>query len=510
MDNDAVTASAAAPLPTQRSVHLIAIAAVACLLFIQSTAFEFTNWDDHLLILGNPAAQSLSWNNLATAFTQFTVNHYHPLVIVSFAVDATLGGMTPGMFHLTNMLLHALNAVLVYLLAERLTRNLRLAFAAALLFAVHPIHVEAVAWISARKDLLSTMFVLIVLLAAYRASEARTSLRLSVIVFFVMALLSKAIAVVLPFLLLVFDWMREGTLTKEHWKKQIPLFVLSAAFTVIAFYAQYSDGSVSPVQPGGLGNRMVIPFYAFWWYVSKFFMPVALSPFYPFPASIGEELPFVAWLCPLLVALAALLLWERRNRFRVPISFILFFGISIVPVLQIFLVGRAMTADRFLYLPSVGLCLLAGFGYDLLITKVVQRALHRTILATGFTLLLLSIGLTARQLPVWRSSLSLWTSAIETAPTVAESYSKRASALVEQNKLREAHRDLMMAVELNPAEPAHYLNRALSYFRLGQRDSAITDLQMAYKLNPNLPVFQGSKNTRPVVADSLKWKIPKN
>jgi hypothetical protein len=467
----------------EQRLHLLALFLFGVLLYAVTLGAGFTNWDDQFLVLQNNVIQSISWATVEAAFSHFFLNHYHPLVILSFAIEFAVGGLNPFFFHLTNITLNGLNGVLVYLICMRLSGNAHVALVSSLLFVVHPVHAEAVAWVSARKDLLSTFFYLLGIVFYLKRGTNRLKTLLLATTAFVFSLLSKASAVSFPAVLIVLDAFNEEKLLRRHFAEKVHLFALSLIFSWIAVKAQYSTGFIPNASQTSIAHALTIPFFDLLFYVLTFLAPFSLSPFYPFPGDIGADYSIFFWLSPALVAVTTILIWKFLRTNRLFILGVVVFLVAIAPTLQLIPVGRTLAADRFLYLPSFGLC----FSIGVLIASLMGHASIRTrmltagICFTGFALFAL---LTVRQSSYWQSSFTLWSRVIKQSPTLAEAYSKRGTGLIEIGDLARAQEDFSRAIVLLPSEPEFYYNRALTNHQLHRVDSAIADMDRAIATSP--------------------------
>ncbi|HNB82033.1 MAG TPA: glycosyltransferase family 39 protein, partial [Chitinophagaceae bacterium] len=321
------------------------------LVFAQTLDHSFFTIDDATYVSSNALVQHPSMKILTTPVCQ----NYHPLTMISLALDATAGENNPAIYHRTNLILHVLNSVLVLFLAYRLLKNSRSAFFVSLLFAIHPLHVESVAWIAERKDLLYTLFYLLAMLTYIQYLEKKKVLWILITgLLFAASLLSKSQAVPFPFILLLLDyWYHRsdwGILALE----KIPFFILSLFFGFIALQTQ-SDAVRDFLAEPVLMKRIVMAFTAIGLYFVKLLVPYSLSVFYPYPSGMQMQPEF---LLALLLLLAALFLLFKYRRDRIIVFGSLFFLISLVPVLQFKSFGAAFMAERYTYLSSVGLFLI--------------------------------------------------------------------------------------------------------------------------------------------------------
>ena len=342
------------------------LALITFALYWRALHFPFITYDDRLYVSENPhVLGGLNWSNIVWAFTTWHTGNWHPLTWLSLMLDAQLFGKNAGGFRLTNVLLHAANAVLLFLVLRQLTRfEWRSAFAAAL-FALHPVHVESVAWISERKDVLSAFFFVLVLGAYGRyASHSTLGRYANVVLLFVLGLLAKSMLVTLPLVLLSLDfwplqrWRRILDLRQLVIEK-LPLFAIAAAFSVVMFLAQRSAGSTMAMTLFPLRARIENALVAYDRYLGKLFWPCDLTLPYPFSRSISAfEL---CWAALLLFAISFVTIRMARRHGYLLMGWLWFLGM-LVPVIGLVQVGPQAMADRYMYLPAIGVFIAITWG----------------------------------------------------------------------------------------------------------------------------------------------------
>lgn len=475
----------------------------------------FINMDDPFYLTENPVVQQgLTWDGIVWAFEKAHVANYHPVTWLSHMLDCSLFGMNPRWHHASSLLLHAINVVLVYLMLKWMTgRQWAAAFVAAL-FAIHPQHVESVAWLSERKDVLSGLFWLLTI-AAYawyvgaggwwRYGLAMLGLALG--------LLSKPMVVTLPCVLLLLDvwplgrtrWFAPATRDEPDAQgaaagdgdaagdaaapisrqrsvpflllEKVPLFLLAVACSAITFLAQRTGGAVMTTDQMGLDHRAVNAVVAYARYARKFLWPSDLAAFYPLHP--WPVMTFLGCLAA-LAALTALFLWQSRRRPYLGVGWLYFLG-TLVPVIGLVQVGSQSMADRYMYLPMIGLGVMIAW----LAVEWRPRVGARATAVAASVALAACGAVTFRDAGAWRDSERLFTRAMEiTGPTV---FSLRcvAASLVERGEAAQAVEKLRLAVSLQPAN-AHS-RRLLAYALRGdkQYDQAIRELEVALSLKPD-------------------------
>ena len=370
-------------------------------------------WDDDPYITLNDAVKSF---DLKALLTEFHVGNFHPLTMLTLAVEYALVGESPWLYHFNNLLLHSANSLLLYLMILRLSGKFWVAILTAVLFAIHPLHVESVAWAAERKDVLYVFFLLLAMLQymTYVGSRKWLSYGLSLL-FFVLACLSKGMAVVLPALLLITDWwMLDRKLSLQNLVDKIPYLIVTFAFAYIATTAQKEAGADASTLISSIytaAERFQIVAYSFLFYWVKTFWPIQLLPFYPYPPKPNGALPSVYLLASFLLIVFAVMVyvWGRRDK-RIWWG-VGFFIISISTVLQIFPVGSAIVADRYYYLSSVGPLFLIAAGISWLMEKYANVG---NLLAV-FVLLACAV-LTFNQVSHWKNGLTLFAPAEQVYP----------------------------------------------------------------------------------------------
>src|SRR5881296_2260229 len=456
---------------TQRWRHWLVpslIALVTFAAFLPALQNQFVSWDDPENFLDNPHYRGLSWTHLLWMWTTHQ-GHYIPLTWMTLGLDYLLWGMNPVGYHLTSLLLHAANAAVFFFVVRRiLTRALpspserghALALSAgfaALVFAIHPLRVESVAWVTERRDVLSGLFYLLTILMYLRAREREERGRgwywLSVAAF-VGALLSKSMVVNLPVVLLILDvyplrrlggavgWWNEPA--RRVYVEKIPFVLLAAAASAVALMAQLShDTMVSVVQLSALG-RLAVSMYGVSFYLWKTVAPVNLSPLYELPPTVNPWAPPFLLSYGLVLAITAIVLAFRRRMPGLPAAWVAYVVI-LLPVLGIFQSGPQIAADRYTYLAGLGWAILAGAG----LLSVWRR---RPFLVTGLTVcLLVGLGvLTWNQAQIWHDSEKLWSHAAAIDPGSPVGQYSLGLALARQRKLTEAIEHFKTALRIKP------------------------------------------------------------
>jgi len=395
-------------------------ASVACILLIGFLAFSpclrsgFCNVDDDCYVYRNPLITDLSWNGISRIFasTDYTVL-YTPLVFLSYAIEYHYFNLNPFPYHLTNLILHMCNCALAFWFVYALVGSIPCAFAASLLFGIHPLRVESVAWITERKDVLYAFFFLAALVCYLRYRARRTRGRYCLLMlFFILAILSKPVALILPFALLLCDYYIEGTIHRADILEKIPFFVLAAlALCLSILNGRQHLGAEAELTAL---DYFCIGCYAALFYLFTSLIPAGLSCLYPYPLKTQGHLPEIFLLSPLVVAALALLAaWSGRHTRKVIFGG-LFFLITVSPALRMFPPGLIIVADRYTYLPSLGLAFIAAA----LITWWSGRGRWPAALAAA--ILVASIGalsfLTWNRCGVWENNLALWDDAVNKCP----------------------------------------------------------------------------------------------
>ncbi len=456
--------------------------------FLPSLSNDFINWDDGVYILSNETTQWKSETPLKEMFTQPIVegDNYLPLTWLSFGIDYMIGGLKAAPYHRTNLLLHLLNTFLVFLFCYRLTaKNWIIAGITSLLFGIHPMHVESVAWIAERKDVLYTFFFMGGMLTylRYRATEQATWL-VATFVLGLASLLSKPAAVVFPIALWLIDLYQGRKWEARMFVEKIPFLVLSVVIGITTIKIQ-SASAISTPDAYSLGQRISFAGYGFMMYLAKLFVPINLSALYPYPVKNSTEaLPLIFKVAPLLaLIISGAFAWWMRTSKAILFGF-LFFVLNLVLVLQLLPVGNAVMADRYAYLAYVGIC----FALASVLAKLYEeRPSLRLILLAGVgAFCLLMTGMTYQRCGVWKNSGTLWSDVIEKYPESSIAYFKRGEYHSEKNKPQQAFKDYSSSIKYNPNDAKALTNRGILYFGQQKYEDALKDYDRAVAADPSL------------------------
>ncbi|MDD2815214.1 MAG: tetratricopeptide repeat protein [Thiotrichaceae bacterium] len=464
---------------------------------------EFLTWDTHLYVIETKMIRSLAWENLWQMLTSLQVANWHPLTWFSYSIDYAIYGLNPWGFHLTNSLWHSANTVLFFLLALKLlklhnstisteNRNLWIAALAALWFGIHPQHVESVVWIAERKDVLSLFFSLLTISTYlnYAQTRLRRDYFLSLLCF-CLALMSKPMAVTLPVVLLLLDiyplrrtfWTaspRQESLLKLGIEK-IPFFLGSLLDVWLTMLAQHQASAIVSLEKVSIAGRVLNAFDSIILYLSKFLLPIGLSPLYPLDRHIVENpLAFMAVAAVILLSALAIYAWYKRQ-FAWLICW-LFYLVSLLPVLGLIQVGSQAAADRYAYISTLPFYLIVatGFSYGLFHPRWIRRV------ATGIGVLLITLGLsyaTVQQSKVWKNDLGFWGYVLTFAADMPAIWLNVGNAYFRMGEYQKAIEVLQKSPGLRPNQysAVHY-NLAQCYVKIGQ-------LQTALELYQNLIVY---------------------
>ncbi|MCC6501644.1 MAG: hypothetical protein IT362_00735, partial [Deltaproteobacteria bacterium] len=359
---------------TSRLLPGLIAAAITFLVFLPALSGGFVNWDDQRYVYENTLIRSIDLEFLKTIFSTIQVSNFHPLTMLSYAVDFALWGENPFGYHLENVILHAINTFFAGWLAVRLVeargnRNHISAFIAglttALLFGLHPMHVESVAWISEKKDVLSGLFFILSLLAYLRYHRNRSFSSYALcFAFFILSLLSKPMAVTLPAVLLIIDMYPLERHSKEGFGRmlleKIPFFFASMLIAVVTVIAQSGSGALRSLETDPLGLRVLTAFRGFIFYLVKLIFPTGLAPYYPHPLeqSITNYQYWGAIVIFVAITAAAVYAF-KKGKAAFPGAWA-FFVVTLLPVIGIIQVGRQAAADRYIYIPAIALFVLIG------------------------------------------------------------------------------------------------------------------------------------------------------
>lgn len=459
-------------------------------------SFEFVNYDDNLHITDNPQVMAgLSWQGVRWAFTTSHTANWHPLTWLSHMVDVELYGLQPGGHHLTSLLLHAANALLLFMFLTRATGALWASSFAAALFALHPLRVESVVWVAERKDVLSLMFGLLALHAYLRYVKRPAACRyLPVLGMFLLSLLSKPMLVTLPFVLLLLDYWplhRYGSDSGDTpglqpiaparlLGEKVPLFVLSAVACLITFNVQQRGHTVASVDAYPLFSRLENALTAYVRYLGSLLYPVDLAVFYPLPATVH---PGIALAAALLIGAITIAVLRARQRLPFLVTGWFWYLGTLVPVIGLVQVGAQARADRYTYVPMIGIALIIAWGGKELARDNPGR--QRALAVAATVLLLLLCGLTWRQTGFWRNSQTLFSHAIAVTDNNYVAQSFLGTDYFSRGRYREAAHYYSLSLSIMPDQAEVHHNLGLTFLQKGDRARAEHHFRIARRLMPD-------------------------
>lgn len=493
---------------------------VTCAAYIRVFSSGFIeSYDDEMYITLNPAVlQGVSWDSLKWSLTTFVSGNWHPITWWSHLIDVSLFGLNPAGHHGMSLGFHIINSVLLYFFLLRTTGKRWCSLVTAALFAVHPLHVESVAWVAERKDVLSTLFALGALHAYVSfANTERIRFYLHLFVLLCCSLMAKPMMVTLPFVLLVLDYWPLARYRTYRWRtlvmEKLPLLVPVAIISGVTIVAQQSAGALKTLADDSLAMRVGNALYAYLVYLKKFSLPLDLASFYPYtPIPMSQVVIAVV-----ILAVISVLVWLFRvQKPWLPAGWG-WFLVTLVPVVGIIRVGEQAYADRYMYLPMVGISIMLVWGGDELLQRFrvphVFTAVSLGCLLAGFTVV------TSVQTGYWRDSFTLYTrelavtkdnwhghfglanalakrqeyedaarhyrAALALKPNLIDAHNNLGGVLRSLGRYQEAMPHFIKVMEINPDYMGAYFNLALTMMESGDRAGAGQVLRRALSIDPS-------------------------
>lgn len=495
-----------APKPQANRAVLLALLLIVVTLAVYSPVnrYDFADVDDDAYITNNLHIKyGLDWDAVKWAFSSYYVSNWHPVTWLSHALDCQMAGLNPGRHHNVNVALHGLDAILLFWVLLTATGYLGRSAMVAALFALHPINVESVVWIAERKNVLSMLFFLLAL-GAYRwySQKPGVTRYSAVALCFALGLMSKPQVITLPFVLLLWDYwplrrMFAATATNASGSREdasaiaprnfswlilekLPLLAMSAASAVLTLKAQQAGGAINPLNSYSLPARIANAIVASAQYLGKSVWPSHLSAFYPYPH--GINVGQLIGSCVLLLAITSWVVIKRRHRWLV-VGWLWFLG-TMVPMIGLVQVGDQSMADRYAYLPFIGLFLMVCWEISDDASAAISNNRARTLSLVGTAIAVLAVltMLTHRQVGYWKSSVALWSHAVEVTlqNDAAETY--LGQALVREGRSQAAIPHFQKAITISPAAPKAYMFLGYAEQQIGQPRQAIAHYQQALAL----------------------------
>ena len=539
---------------TKHQTRWLKTAIYICLLLSTLAAYEpirhndFVLYDDYGDIIKNPHVNNgITRESVIWAFTSMYWANWYPLTRLSHMLDFEIFGANPAGHHLTNVLIHAAGSLLLFLVLSRMTASLWPSAFVAAVFALHPLHVESVAWAAERKDVLSGFFWFVTILAyVYYAERPGLSRYPLVLTAFAMGAMSKPMVVTLPFVLLLLDYWplerfgirkREDTFQKASAKRliaeKVPLFAMSAILSVVAFIAQKRSLAVNTLEGTSVNYRIANAFISYIRYIQKTVWPSKLAVIYPVEKAVASLYTWLVY-AVVFILLTALCIYIGRRKKYILVGWLWYVG-TLVPVIGLVKIGSQAMADRYMYIPMVGLLIIAGWGLKDLAGN--RRLLRNALAVLAGVVLLLAIILTRNQTMFWQNTLTLFEHALKVTTNNSVAEVNYGDALIKAGKTDEGLLHLREAVRISPLvfpirlklakallysgkyeEAAEYFNTltnssrvrefkeacsevfgglATAQIRLGRYEQAIENLNKVIQMD--------SKNT--VIINSLAWLL---
>lgn len=511
---------------------------LTALVFSHGFSHEFTNWDDDVYVINNLTIRGLDgdhFKEMVKRPTAEVAGNYHPVTVLSLAVNYAMGKDNFSVYYATNLLFHVLNTLLVFFFVYLMfDKKWLAALITAFFFGIHPMHVESVAWIAERKDVLYTFFFLLTLIGYLRYRQTqKTSTYIWLLVLFSLSLLSKPAAVVLPVVLLLIDWYQKRNWDQKMILEKVPFFIGAIAIGLITMDVQEGAGAMT-THTNTFVEKIMVASYGFVTYIAMLFVPIKQAAYHAYPA---DGFPLIYKISPLIaLGLAALAIWSKKFG-RIGLFGALFYLINIALVLQIISVGDTVISERYTYMPYIGLLLLIGLGINHVLDRHAEnKAVRYGVYGLLALLTLGSMYATWDRVKVWENTDTLFSDAIEKYPHAPRPYVSRghyrgaqANLLTEaadqeqklawqdsaiadynralaiqpdymaynnvgdiymkRNQVRPALENFQKAVQIKSNFAIGYGNMATCYYRLGQRGEAMKFINQAIQFNGRQGAF---------------------
>ncbi len=482
--------------PTVFIVLTLLITTIA--VYWQISDYDFINFDDDVYVTTNSYVQSgLSIKNILWAFTTTFANFWHPLTWLSFMLDYQMFGLKPGMFHLSSLFIHLLNTFLLFWVFQKMTGKIWQSAVLSALFALHPLHVESVAWISQRKDLLSTLFWMLTMWGYLLYVKKKTVGRYAVpVLFYIMGLMAKPMLVTLPFVLLLLDVWPLGRFAFKTppeknlfsvnrgliWEK-IPYFIITIIFSIVTFYAQRSSDAPKAFVSYPLHARITNALVSYFLYIKKMIFPFDLTLHYPFPAVLPAWQAAGAGL--LLVGISVFAVLKARKIPYFLFGWFWFLG-TLVPVIGLVQVGLHAMADRYTYVPLIGLFVILVWGLPDMVSNL--RYQKPVLAFLTLCILLFCSATTWIQTGYWKNSITVFEHAVNVTSDNYVAHNNLANALVTNGRSEDAISHYHEAIRINPGDAQARNNLGFALVKTGRIEEAIESYSEALRMFPGYSI----------------------
>jgi len=467
-----------------RSEILVCLLLVLSILIVywQVIDYEFVGFDDDLYVIENPHVKNgLTVSSIIWAFKSTSVGNWHPLTWLSHMLDVQLYGMNPGSHHMTSVLFHIVNSMLLFIVFKRMTGRVWQSGLVAVLFALHPLHVESVAWIAERKDVLSTFFWFLTMYAyAWYVENPGIKRYLSVLLFYSLGLMAKPMLVTLPFVLLLLDYWPLRRFQFRHsednsrnpfqisfvlpmlWEK-VPFFILSIASIVVTIFVQKTGGAIGSLEVYPFATRIANALVSYINYIGKMVWPFCLSVLYTYPDNLTVWKVAGAFILLVSISLIGIKYLKQKPWFAV--GWLWYIG-TLVPVIGLVQIGTQAMADRYTYIPITGLFIIIAWGVPELISNLYYKTKGLAIIsAVVFLILMITSSI---QVGYWKNSISLYEHAIKVTSNNYMMHNNLGFTLTAQGKFNDAIKHYKEALRINPDFETANLNMGIVLLAQGK------------------------------------------
>lgn len=507
--------------------NLMILSAIICgvtfITFLPTLFCQFTNLDDQYYILDNPDIKGLTFKFLKTMFTNYYVGNYEPIAMLTYAIEYKIAGLSPFIYHFTNFVLHLLNTFLVFIFIRKLSGNNLIAALTSILFGIHPLHLESVAWVSERKDVLYAFFYIAGLVSWLRFRESKDwKIYVLTLMLFLFSCMSKAMAVWFTLVLILIDFLLDKNISFKLLINKIPFFIISAFFGLLAIHVQKVQGASTFINNvGGIYStvhKIFLANYSLFFYFYKMLIPSGLAVIHPYPNIFDGRLPLIYYIAPVVnIVIFGLVIFSLKYSRKVVFGY-LFFFVNIFQVLQVLSIGSAIAADRYFYISSIGIFYFIAVGFNGIYSNPKYAGLRQFLLFIASSVIIVYAIITFNRVHVWKNSGELWTDMIKTYPnnelpyfnrggyyfelkqkdlalndftSAIDKYPKytgaivaRLTLLLEKKDNDKAIQDLSRLIELVPGKSEYYIRQGILYRETQQNKLAMEDFEKAMKIDP--------------------------